>query len=444
MITMLFYLLVYFGGLLRCISGKPVYGLYVYFFSFYFHAPTQWWGESLPVLRWSLIAALVTMIALFIYPPKQGLSFWRYRENKLMTAFSLLVIAQLAWVNNTGVHLEYVMLIVKFVLLIFLMQNIMLTSKEIKRVILVNVLGGAFLAYIGFGHYTSGRLETFGNGDGWDSNLIAQHFSVLIILGGYLLMERFTRYHLLLAFGLSVVLYAFFLTESRSAIIAMALTGVIAVFFPPPGKKKQLMGLMVLGLVACSVLMGPQILDRFNEMAKPGESQDKSAKSRMVIIKVQMEMFKASPWVGHGHRGTLLLSPKYVPAEYQTVSSSGRSVRASHNVVMSFLVDHGLIGALLYFATIISCGFRIFNARYQHPVEVLNEHQKRLGGLQVAGVLALVVFMVCGLGSNNKKLEADIWLIAFIPLISRLIKEEKDKLNLAHPLPKVGQSMSIT
>lgn len=402
--------------------GKPIWGLYIYFFSFYFHAPTMWWGQSLPSFRWSLFAAIVTMITLFIYPPKRGLRFLHYRENYLLSAFAIFVIAQLTWVNRPDIHMEYVILIVKFIILIFLIQNILVSKKEIRGFVWANIFGCAYLSYYAMSMHNGGRMENYGVGSGWDSNLAGQHFAAMIILGGYLLLEKINKTHALVAGGVGVIMMGLFMTESRSAIIAVGLTGVIAAVFVPQGKRKKLTLFGVLAIVAASSLMGPQIIERFQGMKKDelGSVEDKSAESRFIIIRAQIEMWKASPIVGHGHRGTLILSPNYIDEEYQT-----GGVRASHNVLMAFLVDHGIIGTILYFGTVFSCWLRMLGYKYKVKAEEQTEYQKLLSTMIIGASLALLTFMVCGMGSNNKKLEADIWLIAFIPLLSQEIKRIK-------------------
>lgn len=422
------YLIIYIGGLLRTIAGKPIWGLCIYFFSFYFHAPTQWWGQGLPSLRWSLIAALVTMAVLFINPPERGLRFWCYRENRLLSAFVALVFIQWGFVEYPEVHTEYVILSIKFLILIFLIQNILVSKSEIKIFVWVNVLGCAYLAYYGMSMHDHGRMENFGVGSGWDSNLAAQHFAAMMVLGGYLLLEKFNKTHLFIIPCLAVITLGLFLTESRSAIIGLAGTGVLALIFTPQGKKKKLYFFGTVALIAGASLMGPQIIERFSNMSADelGDAKDKSAESRFIIIEAQYEMWKANPLFGYGHRGTLLLSHRYIPVEYH----SGVNGRASHNVLMAFLVDHGLIGTLLYFGAIVSCLFRIFGWKFKQDPSTLTEEQKLLSTMMVAGVLALTCFMICGMGANNKKLEADIWLLAFIPLLSQEIKKvKKDLIN---------------
>lgn len=425
MITMVFYLAFYCFGLIKALLGKPIWGLYVYFFCFYFHAPSQYWGESLPDIRWSLISVLFTVAALCVYPPKRSFRFWRYTENKLIFIYAFFVIAQTAWVGNPELHFEYVILLVKFICLIFLVQNIVHTVKDVKGIIWINVLGAAFLSYYGMTQTSNGRMENFGNGAGLDSNLAGMYFATILVMGGYLLLEKFHKKQLILMFAMGIVMMGLFMTESRGALIALGITGVVGIVFRPQTQQKKFIGFGALAIIAGLTLTGPQIIERFQGMKKDdtGEMEDSSAESRMVIINSQIEMFKVSPIIGQGHRSTLLLSTQYIPEQYMTQNNG---LRSSHNITMAILVDHGLIGFVLYFGAIITALLRIFSYKYPLSKEKeLAPEQQTFSHVQLACILALLCFMIAGQGANNKKLEADIWLLALIPLLAGKVKEEK-------------------
>lgn len=420
-LTAIFYVIIFFSGLLITLSGRTIVGLYLYFFTLYFHAPSQWWGAGLPDLRWSLLASIVTAISLLIHPPKEPLKFFKFTENKLLSALMLFVLLQQMWVIRPDLHVEYVVLLAKFLLLIFLIQNMAHGRAEVKGIILVNILGSAYLAYYGMSMNSGGRMEQIGNG--WDSNLVAMHFAAILFLGGYYLLDKFHWSHLIVALALCVVMMGLFRTESRGSLLAMGVTGVLCMIFKPQVNHKKFMMFGVLAAVAAAMLMGPQIISRFQGMKGNGEGemQDKSAQSRIVIIKDQIEMWKDSPIIGHGHRGTLILSPRYVDEEYMTAGG----VRASHNVAMSFLVDHGLIGFVLYFSAIMLSILKIFkkNAPAGFPISAERNYYSNT---LIACCAALFCFMLGGMGADNKKLEADIWLSALIPLICLRLKDIDD------------------
>lgn len=429
--TILFYLLVYFGGLLVALSGRPLYGLYIYFFSFYFHAPSQWWGASLPEIRWSLIAAIITLGVVIVKPPERGLRFWTFKENRFLTLLAVFVCLQQFWVRYGFIHMEYLILILKFLILIFIIQNVVVSAKELRGVLMVNLIGCAYLSYYGMSMTSGGRMEGLG-GNGMDANLIGGHFAATLCLGGYMLLERFRYTHIIVAVSLGLIMMGLFMTESRGAIIALGATGLLSIIFVPSNGKGKFFTSVILAGAASVMLMGPQIIERFEGMQTDtlGDVKDKSAESRMVIIEAQAEMWKGHPLLGYGHRGTLIQSPLFLPRDYLTE----QGVRASHNLTMAMLVDHGIIGALLYFGAIFISLFKIFGYRYHlAPGEEMSDDQRLYSNMLLGSVLALFCFILNGQGSNNKKLEADIWMLALIPLLHREIKEHNQRRKIMSP-----------
>jgi hypothetical protein len=63
-LTALIFLAVY--GLLLALAflRRPYWGLLAYMWAFYNHPEARWWGEQVPALRYSLIAAVVTLLAI--------------------------------------------------------------------------------------------------------------------------------------------------------------------------------------------------------------------------------------------------------------------------------------------------------------------------------------------------------------------------------------------
>ncbi len=428
--TLLFYLSAYAFGLWKAFVSRPVWGVYVYFLCFYMHAPSQWWGKSLPEFRWAMVASLVTIVAIILNPPRRGFRFFEFRENWLLIALFLLVSIQTPFALVPEFHKEYVFLLFKFIMFIFIVQNTVWTAKDLERVIWVNLFGGAYLAYMGMSMHTGGRLEGIGTPGMESANQLGQQFAVLIFAGGYLLLQKFRLSHVFVSIALCFILMALFMTESRGVLAAMAVTGLLAAIFIPQGKRGKVATFGALSIVAASLLMGPQIIARFQGVKQDnlGDMKDASAQSRVVIIKSQWEMSKSSPVFGHGHRGTLILSPDYIDEKY---FAHGTGHRASHNVVMAFLVDHGFVGLGIYLILIVTCAWRIWLIK--RPVDLLPEKMQQefvfLSSLKVGCTLALVCFFLSGMGSNNKKLEGDIWMFAFIPLVSarmhRIVRKQE-------------------
>jgi len=424
-IAALGFILIYFGGLFIAVfQRKPIFGLASYLVAFYLHPPVRWWGQSLPDLRWSLLAALVTLFAIFLNREKVKFKFFEFRENKLILAFCIYISIQSSWAISFDLHWVYVTLFIKFLILIMLFQNSIRSEKDLILFVFVNAVGCSYFGYLGLTEHTGGRLESVGGPGLVSANQLAQHIGVILVFTSYLILCKIPLWMKgIIVLTIALNLEAIMLTQSRSVLIAVVVTGAMSVFFVPKQHKKKYWLLLFLGVSAFTALMGSQIVSRIDNLTGNNESgvQDKSASSRIIIIKSQFDMFKDSPLLGVGHRGTLLLSPFYVPEGYRaknTKNKEGKTYRASHNFIMAVLVDHGLIGAALYFSVIFSCFYRV---RKIYKVNIENKELVTVKTLLIGLGLSLFCLMVAGLGSNNKVLEIDIWLYALIPLIYQII-----------------------
>jgi O-antigen ligase len=424
-IAALGFLGVYFSGLFIAVfQRKPIYGVVSYLVAFYLHPPVRWWGQSLPDLRWSLLAALVTLFAVFLNRDKVKFKFFEFRENKLILAFCTYILIQSSWALSFELHWVYVTLFFKFLILIMLFQNSIKTEKDLVLFVFVNAIGCSYFGYLGLTEHAGGRLESVGGPGLVSANQLAQHIGVILVFSSYLILCKVPLWMKgIIAIAIALNLEAIMLTQSRSVLIAIVVTGAMSIFFVPKQHKKKYWLFLFLGVTAFTALMGSQIVSRIDNLTGNNSSgvQDKSASSRMIIIKSQYDMFKDSPLFGVGHRGTLILSPFYVPKAYRaqnTKNKQGNTYRASHNFIMAVLVDHGLIGGLLYFSVILSCLYRV---RKIYKANIDEEELITIKTLFIGLGLSLFCLMVAGLGSNNKVLEIDIWLYALIPLIYQML-----------------------
>jgi hypothetical protein len=176
------------------------------------------------------------------------------------------------------------------------------------------------------------------------------------------------------------------------------------------------------------LLLGPQIIERIESIksTESGDMGDKSAYSRIVIIKAQWEMFIEKPFIGQGHRSTLILSPLYITQEYLSkFAQADQARRASHNFLMGMLVDHGFIGTSIYLWMIYLCIKKLFFIKAIYKKGVLEQYDKELVVILTGLSLSLCCYMIAGLFSNNKIYEISIWLIAIIPMVHYLLLQTK-------------------
>ena len=414
--TAIAFLIVYCALLLAAVFGRPIYGLYGYMFAFYLHPPGNWWGHLLPSFRWAFFAGLLTLIVI-LFKNKEALKkSFSYRETKLFLAFTIFVAIQSLWAYSPTLHEEYVFLTLKFLALMIILQSTIEDKKDLVRFLWVNVLGASYLAYKGF---EVGRFSNLGTPGMENTNQLAQHFTAVMLFAAFYLLAAKKCSGLALTGFILIILNAIILCESRSVIFSMLAAGVFAFFVVPSMVRKKFYLFGVLALLAFSILLGPGLYKKMVTIVgndEAGVQQDRSAASRLVIIEAQAKMFMLAPVAGHGHRGTYLLSPRFLGDEYLAGSGGVPTARSSHNFIMTLFVDHGLIGASLFLCIVASCLLRVLTV-----CRNANQGDIELLVLMLGMGAALVGFMVAGLGSNNKKLEIDIWLYALIPLVQALL-----------------------
>ncbi|MEQ8659239.1 MAG: O-antigen ligase family protein, partial [Gammaproteobacteria bacterium] len=139
---------------------------------------------------------------------------------------------------------------------------------------------------------------------------------------------------------------------------------------------------------------------------------DHSASSRIAIIHSQWEIFKAYP-LGAGHQGTTALSYQYIPAEYHA-SEGGR---ASHNTVMTVLVDQGIPGIVLWFALLVAL-YRM--CRNNHRV-LRRAGDRHASWINSAIAAALGAIIVGGMFSQQLRLEIFYWFMSLLMALSHWV-----------------------
>jgi O-antigen ligase len=412
-LTGIVFLFVYFSGLLHTLISRPIVGLYIYFFTFYAHPPARWWGQGIPELRWSLIAAIVTLVAIIV-KDRRNHGWLEKPEIKLFIAFVLFVWIQNFWAISSELQFEYSILVSKFLLLTYLFNATVKTINDLCGVLIVNIIGTGYYGWIGLSQH-SGRFEDAGTPGMNDGNLLSVHMIPILIATSYILLCKYPRKFLLVPF-IALTLNGIFLTQSRGAIVAIVLSGFIALWFVPKTKKKLYRVYSILAIVFGAIFVGPALVERLNTTVDIQEGKvEKSAESRIAVIKSQWEMFKnENPIIGNGHRGTLILSPHYVDETYLTTTGEV-SVRASHNLVMAILVDQGLIGLILYFSLPLIIFRRLMKMKkFIKNDSDLTADVRNYITLYIGLNIALISMLVTSMGVNSLKLEIDIWLYSLL------------------------------
>ena len=174
-ITSIVYLLVFAGGLILAFRN-PIFGLSVYLWAFYNNPQTRWWSDQVPDLRWSLIAAIVTLVAFAVHsvggaggparttassselggsPKQQRLSFGFW----CLALFACWAWIQSSWALDPQTHLEGCILFTKYVVLFFIVDRLITTERHLELFAWAHVGGCFHWGWIAYTRHSVGRFE---------------------------------------------------------------------------------------------------------------------------------------------------------------------------------------------------------------------------------------------------------------------------------------------
>jgi O-antigen ligase len=412
------FLIAFFGGLALAFIRHPTYGLYTYVAVFYLHPPSRWWGEFLPDLRWSLLAAVVTLVAALRLPHDASRPAWySTRPAKLIIAFTAWIWLQNLWAMDKEMHLELSILYTKYILLFYLVYRLIQTPDQLRVFLLVHIAGCGYLGWLGYNVEVSGRLEGLGGPGIDEANALAMQLGTAVMIGAMMILaERKWRLWFCIA-AMPFILNTIVLAGSRGAFLALLAGGFVLWYLRPAAHRKLFYGFAALGVVLMGMLAHEAFWERMGTMkaaVNEEEEMDTSAESRIHLIKSQWRMFLDHP-LGGGHRATEVLSPDYLDQKYMSGPADQAEVRrrSSHNTFMSALVEQGLPGALLFGMMWLWC---LRTVRSLRPADGAWSPQTAAMAAGVSGACA--VLFVAGMFVDYLKAEVQTWLFALLAVLS--------------------------
>ena len=415
-LTGLIFLFGFLGLLGMALVRNPIYGLYAYVADFYLHPPSRWWGHFLPDLRWSMLAAMVTLTAIWIHSsrmPQRRLAWYATPAAKLMIAFTIWFWIGTLWALDKSVHIPTGVFLTKYLLVFYMVYRLVDTPAKVTNFLLLHVAGCLYLGMLAYGSDPSSRLDGVGGPGIDDSNTLSMHLATGVVAGAMLVMhlKDWRRYFCIVA--LAFAMNAIVLTGSRGAFLALIAGGLVLYYLRPVAYKRMFYVFAVLGIALFLRMASTQFWQRMDtvSVAASGDAQamDTSALSRIAMAKAQFQMFKAYP-MGAGHRGSEVLSPKYLAAQFMT--SAG--VRSSHNVFLTTLVEQGIPGVILWFGFIGWTGASLRRLKRETATPNPTDEQKTRAVHAAAIGGALTVVLVAGVFADFSKCEVQIWMIALL------------------------------
>lgn len=415
-LTGIAFVLVYLAALALAVARDARFGLYTYVALIYLHPPSRWWGELLPDLRWSLVAAVVTLLATLRVPPDKTLPKWHQSTPaRLLIVFTIWVWIQNLWALARPEQLDLSILFTKYLVLIYLIHRLVTTQREVGNFLLAHVIGCAYLGWLTLSAPATGRLEGVGGPGIDEANALGMFVSTGAICAGVLILAERGWRRWICVLALPLLGNTLVQSESRSATLGLVAGGLTLLFLLPKGYRLKSYVLGVAGLVALVAMAPPVYWERLTTLKAAVNEEiemDTSAESRMVIIEAQWQMWQDYP-LGSGHRGTAVLSPLYLDEMWLTrAHPDDRAARSSHNTMMSALAEQGVVGFVVFSWFGLWLAGSVLAVRRLTAAGGSVDARFALYAAAAAGSLAVV--FTAGLFVDYLKTEVQIWMYVLL------------------------------
>jgi putative inorganic carbon (HCO3(-)) transporter len=350
--TALAWIVLFFVLSLKALQ-RPAFAVSIYLMTVFALPKAWWWGQGLLSsisTRWSLIASLILLVAVFIRSTRRPLSGLEttgafvvalYVLNALLVHFGFAANPPLSWEN-------FIMLAKQGLLLLLVL--LALQNRNDFGIVLKTIFIGS--AYIGYevvindaGAMVNGRLELSAVPDANESNLLAALLLLCFPIAGYLLLATRSRMDKVFAIlGTPFILDTVLLCNSRGAFLALIAMGIWILVFSPAKIRKQSLLLLSLGLMAVLYLAkDAKIWTRFYTTFEDESTRDASAASRLDFWKQALVMLSENP-LGAGGEAAFKsdLGFSYLQGLNQP------NYRAVHNGYLDIACGWGVQGICLY------------------------------------------------------------------------------------------------
>lgn len=413
MLTALAFLAAFGTGCLLALARHPIYGLVTYVGLLYIHPPSQWWGNFIPSIRWSLAAAVITLFATWIHRSKDDAP--PLTSMGLMWGLVIFVgwlVVQSAWALNPPMHKELLVLTTKYTLLAALIYKCIENEYHLKVFLWAHAAGCFYLGIFVFTRYTGGRFEGFESPGIDEANAAALQVATGIIVTFVLFLSG-KLYEKIAAVGfMPFILNALVTTISRSGFLALAVAGVLFNLFAPKKLKGVVRIFSITGLILFVTLTNPLYWERIGTILIAGEEVEgvDTGSKRLVLMQAQLQMFAHYP-LGCGHRCTAVLSPDFLDDEHLT-GPEGQRNRSSHNTFMTLLVEQGVIGAGMYVLLLIWIAQKTFKLRGR-----MRSRRGLVPLTYTATVAILGAITVGDVFVDYLKFEARVWFLGLLMVL---------------------------
>jgi probable O-glycosylation ligase (exosortase A-associated) len=405
-LTPLFWIISYIAGSILSFI-HPIYGLFTYFMAYYAHPPLRWWGKHLPDYRWSLIIAIVTLVAFFV---KRGslpkIRVKKFPQTKWLIFFLINVFLVTTIAVSADENKKYVEVIIKYVILYLLITQTIRTKEHFRYMMIFHILGVFYWGWNAFvdPQRRAGRLYGIGGPDSLNDNGTAAHLLAIIPFMGSIFFTGNRWEKLLCIIALPFVFNTFILANSRGAFVGLLIQMALGLLITKGAMRwKTTLAIVLAGLVFYN-LMDHRFIER--QQTIQTYEEDTSSIQRLEAWKGALDLIRDHP-LGTGGGGYEALSAVYIPEVVEAHQGQPRSV---HNTFLLVASEWGIQGFILFMTFILSTLLGLMKIRKAAPQTPEGE-RVRLDS--IALILGLVGILSAGFFINRLYAESIYWLAAF-------------------------------
>jgi O-antigen ligase len=439
-LTGLVFFMAYATALVLAFARHPRFGFFAYLAVFYLDPPTRWWGAWLPNLRWSLLAAVVTLgAALLVRGPQREPAWYATTPARLLIFFAIWMWIQNIWALAPPEHLEASVLFTKYLVLFFLMYRFLETPADVRNVLLFHVMGCAYLGLLAYFAPPGGRLEGVGGPGIDEANALGMFAGTGVLCGAALMLAEQSWRRWACMAAMPFILNALIQSQSRGAMVAVAAAALVLFYLRPRQRRMAFyafagIGVLLFGYLAQDIFW--QRMTTLRATVDDTEQLDGSAQNRVELAKAQLRMAGRYP-LGAGHRGTAALSASFLDAKWLTKGPNGdqEAARSSHNTLLSALVEQGVPGVIVFAGLMLWLARMIFRLRRLAKSDTFDPRLQLYGA---AAAASLVVVFVAGLFTDYIKTEVQVWMFAILASVMLVHVPATSKTTVRTAAPRTA------
>jgi probable O-glycosylation ligase (exosortase A-associated) len=381
---------------------------------YYAHPPLRWWGKALPDYRWSLIIAVITLVAFLI---KRNSLPKLHIKNHPQTKWLILFLLNTFAVSTIAVweeeNKQLIEVIIKVILFYLVVIKTIRTKEHFRYLMVFHILGIFDWGWNAFvdPQRKAGRLFGIGGPDSLNDNGTAAHLlAILPFLGSVFFTGKWWEKLLCIA-ALPFIFNTFILANSRGAFIALLVTGLMSLLLTKGTLRwKTLLAMLLAGFVFYNL-----VDDKFIERQQTIQTyeEDNASMERIESWKAAFSLIREHP-LGTGGGGFEALSPIYIPDIVEAHDGERRNV---HNTFLLVACEWGVQGFLLFMMFILSTIWGLLKIRKEAPPTPDGE---RVRMDSIALILGLVGILSAGFFFNRLYAESVYWLTAFAAVLRNI------------------------